>query len=164
MSANAALTLGFPLWGANAAVQTKVIVFGVSRYIDKTDGSQTYRFGVAIRVILEILDLKGDAKLSLPGIAAQVELGLLQASSRLIVSGYKGNIGEQLPAWQSFDVKSYSDYFVAISNLQKTIFNDSANLVPVLLSTTLATQIVGQEEARNQHHFWQSLFHSNTVK
>src|SRR5664279_2708957 len=86
LTASAAGSLGFPLWSASTDDHVKIILFGISRYCDLSSGEHTFRYGVAIRVLLEILDVKGDAKLGLPAIAAQVELGDLQASSLLLVS------------------------------------------------------------------------------
>ena len=142
LSARAAGSLGFPLWSASTDDRVSIILFGVSRYADVNTSDHTYRYGVAVRVLIEILDVNGTAKMSLPAIAAQVELNDLQASSLLMVSGYIGNISAALPAWQDFDVKSYSEYFAAITGLQKTIFDDAANMRPVLLGSTLAGTIV----------------------
>lgn len=164
-SASAAGSLGFPLWSSSTDDRARIILFGVSRYSDVDSGRHTYRYGVAIRVLIEILDFKVAAKASLPAIAAQVQLGDLQASSLLMVSGYAGNISATLPAWQDFDVKSYSDYFAAITNLQKIIFDDTANIRPVLLGSTLAAGLVengldrpgSDRTQKGQRHF--GIFH-----
>ena len=136
-----AASVGFPLWGANLNEKLRVMLFGTSRYVDIQKDDYTYRFGVSIRVMLEILDSENNAKISLPAIAAQVELDIVQANSQLIVAGYTGNIGNQLPSWQTFDVNSYSSYMATVSKLQDTIFGDPDNIKPVLLGSTLASKL-----------------------
>ena len=145
LGANAAGSLGFPMWSVDTDAHAKLILFGVSRYSDVETRTHIYRYGVAIRVLVEILDFEAKAKLDLPTIAAQVQLKDLEASCLLLVSGYVGNISATLPAWQNFDVKSYSEYFAAVTSLQKTIFDDPANMRPVLLGSTLAEKLVSGE-------------------
>jgi hypothetical protein len=141
LSATLASKVGFPIWSASTNDTVKVMLFGTSRYLDVVDNDHTYRYGVSIRVLLEIVDSKNDAKMSLPAIAAQVELGVVQANSQLIVTGYTGEIGNLLPKWQAFDVDAYSDYMNAVSALQTKIFSDPANAKPVLLSASLASKL-----------------------
>src|SRR5207253_2343062 len=118
-----------------------------SRYSDVRLSGHVYRYGVAIRVLLEVLQSKDQAKLSLPAIAAQVELGLVQANSQLLVMGYVGSIGAQLPAWQEFDVTAFADYMAAVTKLQDLVFGDLANTRPVLLNSSLAADLASHEDA-----------------
>jgi hypothetical protein len=78
----------------------------------------TYRFGVALRAIVVVSEIKGNGALTLPVVAAKVELEGARASAQLLVRGYKGNtMGGLLPAWQTFGVDSYGQYMTAISAL-----------------------------------------------
>jgi hypothetical protein len=73
-------------------------MLGTSRWKDIVSGAHTYRFGVALRAIVVISDIKGDGTLTLPVVAAQVELEGARASAQLLVRGYKGNaLGDLLP-------------------------------------------------------------------
>jgi hypothetical protein len=160
LDAKFAASVGFPLWGAETTDHLKVMLFGISRYEDVRSGVHVYRYGVAIRVLLEIFDSENQAKVSLPAIAAQVELDILQANSQLIVLGYVGNIGPQLPDWQAFDVNNYANYMAAVSKLQAQVFGDVANTKPVLLSSTLASELK-DHDTDVQQGFWHRHFHWN---
>lgn len=158
LTAEVAVTLGFPVWGIDSKTDARVMIFGVSRYADVESGGHTFRYGTAIRVLLEIIDTENKAQLTLPAIAAQVQLNALQANSQLLISGYVGNISADLPAWQSFDVQTYSDYMASINKLQAQIFGDTANMRSVLLSSTAASAVVPPEakdkNKRHGFHWW----------
>jgi hypothetical protein len=137
LSVNAAANLGFPVGNITASYQRDALMFGSSRWIDVASGEHTYRFGVALRAIVVISDIKGGGALTLPVVAAKVELEGARASAQLLVRGYKGStLGEMLPAWQTFGVDSYGQYMLAISALQKQIMADAGNIQPELLATT----------------------------
>lgn len=137
LSVNAAANLGFPVGNITASYQRDALMFGSSRWIDVASGEHTYRFGVALRAIVVISDIKGGGALTLPVVAAKVELEGARASAQLLVRGYKGSaLGEMLPAWQTFGVDSYGQYMLAISALQKQIMEDAGNIQPELLATT----------------------------
>ena len=138
LSASAAASVGFPVGNLNAAVQRNALMFGSARWKDVTAGEHTYRFGVALRALVVVSDIKGSAALTLPIVAAKVELEGARASAQLLVRGYKGDtLGGLLPTWQSFGVDSYAQYMSAVSELQKTIMADATNIQPELLATTL---------------------------
>src|SRR5215469_14139158 len=138
LSVSAAANLGFPLGSITAGGQRDVLMFGTSRWIDVASGEHTYRFGVALRAIVVVSDVKGSGALTLPVVAAKVELEGARASAQLLVRGYKGNVmGGMLPAWQTFGVDSYSQYMTAISALQKQIMEDAGNIQPELLATSV---------------------------
>jgi len=154
-----AASVGFPLWGVTLSEKLRVMIFGTSRYTDVLHGNFTYRYGVAIRVMLEILDSENQAKLSIPAIAAQVELDMVQANSQLIVSGYVGKIGSQLPKWQTFDVNTYASYLATVSSLQSTIFDDNDNIKPVLLGSTLASKLTTSDTDFKKGSFLSHILH-----
>ena len=138
LSVSAAANLGFPVGNITAAYQRDALMFGSSRWVDVASGDHTYRFGVALRAIVVVSDIKGSGALTLPVVAAKVELEGARASAQLLVRGYKGSaLGGQLPAWQSFGVDSYGQYMTAVTALQKQIMEDAANIQPELLATTV---------------------------
>jgi hypothetical protein len=124
-------------------VQRDALMFGSSRWKDVVAGEHTYRFGVALRALVVVSDIKGSGALTLPFVAAKVELEGARASAQLLVRGYKGdNVGGLLPTWQSFGVDSYAQYMTAVSDLQKAIMVDSGNIQPELLATTVVNSKV----------------------
>ncbi len=143
LSVNAAASLGFPVGNVTATFQRDALMFGASRWIDVVSGEHTYRFGVALRAIVVVSEIKGNGALTLPVVAAKVELEGARASAQLLVRGYKGNaMGGLLPAWQTFGVDSYGQYMTAISALQKQIMEDAGNIQPELLATSAVARKV----------------------
>lgn len=135
---NTAAHLGFPVGSLDVAYMRQVLLFGSSRSADVhgKDG-HIYRFGVAIRALIEVSDLQVDGPLTVPIAAAKVELGEARASAQLQVRGYKGSaLGSMLPQWLSFGVDSYAAYLKAISDIQSKIMADDQNISPELLATT----------------------------
>ncbi|GAB2722785.1 hypothetical protein ACX801_20930 [Arthrobacter bambusae] len=146
LSLNAALSLGFPVAAVNGSASSQILIYGVSRFkdIDWTDGN-TYRYGVALRVLIHVLNLKGDVSLTLPMIAAKVQIGEAEAMASVVVKGYKGTM--KMPGWQSFDVTAYSDFQKAVSDLQDQLVNDKADIVPDLLASTAAKTLESSTSA-----------------
>ena len=102
-------------------------------------GEHSYRFGVALRALVVVSDIKVSGALTLPVVAAKVELEGARASAQLMVRGYVGSdLAALLPTWQSFGVDSYAQYMGAVSSLQKAIMSDAANIQPELLATTVS--------------------------
>lgn len=143
LSVSAASNLGFPVGNITAAFKREALMFGSSRWKDVSSGEHTYRFGVALRAIVVVSDIKGSGALTLPVVAAKVELEGARASAQLLVRGYKGDaLGALLPAWQSFGVDAYGQYMKSVSDLQKEIMGDAQNIQPELLATTVVSQTV----------------------
>jgi len=138
LDVNAATTLGFPVGNLSAGYKRQALMFGASRWKDVTTDEYTYRFGVALRAIVVVSEIQGSAALTLPIVAAKVELEDARATAQLLVRGYKGNkLARALPCWQTFGVDSYADYMKAVSNIQELILNDPENVEPELLATTV---------------------------
>ena len=118
LSVNATASLGLPFGNFSGNLMRDVLMFGSTRWKDVAGGKHTYRFGVALRAIVVVSDIKGDGALTLPTVAAKVELESARASAQLVVRGYKGGaLGGLLPNWQSFGVDSYAQYMAAVSEL-----------------------------------------------
>lgn len=133
---SAAATLGFSAFSLSASGQHDVLVFQVARYKDVASGDDTFRFGVAIEAVITVSVEKFEGNLTLPGVAANVQLNNSSASSDLAIRGYLPQTKLQLPPWGSFDVGSYATFQSTVSALQDLILFDSANIRPVLLATT----------------------------
>jgi hypothetical protein len=141
LDVSVAATLGFPVGSLTASHQHQSLLFGVSRWVDlDTADGHVYRFGVALRALVTVTQIQGDGALTLPVVAAKVELERARASAQLLVRGDKGDaLGGMLPQWQSFGVDSYAAYMQAVSDIQAKVMSDSANLAPQLLATTVVS-------------------------
>jgi hypothetical protein len=138
LDVSAAASLGFPVGSLTAGIQHQALMFGSSRWKDVVSGDRTYRFGVALRALVVVTDIKGSGDLTLPIVAAKVEIEGAHASAQLLVRGYQGgDLAGLLPNWQSFGVDSYAQYMSAVSDLQKAIMGDASNIQPELLATTV---------------------------
>ncbi|HEY4281188.1 MAG TPA: hypothetical protein VGM91_23440 [Conexibacter sp.] len=139
LTLSGAASLGFPVGNSvSGSGKHQVLLFGSSRSTDvRGKDGDTYRFGVALRALVVVSDIKGSGSLTLPVVAAKVEIENARASAQLLIRGYKG-ADLELPSWQSFGVDSYAKYMQDVSELQDKIMSDTANIVPALLATTIA--------------------------
>ena len=142
LSANAAGSLGFPLWSASTDDRVSIILFGVSRYADVNTSDHTYRYGVAVRVLIEILDVNGTAKMSLSSDSSPGRTQRLASQFAPDGVGLRRQHKRRLAGLAGLRRQSYSEYFAAITGLQKTIFDDAANMRPHAVGSTLAGTIV----------------------
>lgn len=144
LDSSVAARLGFPIGDVSLTFRRQSLLFEVSRWldVDSADG-HIYRFGVALRALIIVTENKGDAALTLPAVAAKVELNQAQASAQLLIRGYKGDsLGSMLPKWNSFGVDSYADYMSRVSDIQDKVMSDADNIAPQLLATTLPAPTV----------------------
>jgi hypothetical protein len=141
-----AVTLGYSLVTLSESGTHDVLIFQAARYKDVADGEYTFRFGVAIEATTE----KFEGGLTLPAVAANVQLSNASASSDLAVRGYLPKTALQLPAWGSFDVGSYTEFQTKVSNLQSTVLSDNDSIRPVLLATTKT--VPGAEQVQKSPH------------
>jgi hypothetical protein len=96
LEADAAATLGFPVVHLAGQSRHRLCIFGASRWCDVNSGDgHVYRFGVSLRVLIEIDSKENQDDLTLPNIAANVQLGTASASAQLIVRA------TTVPAWVS---------------------------------------------------------------
>lgn len=141
LEASAAATLGFSVFSLKPDVQHDVLVYQVARYKDVSDTSgATYRFGIAVEATIVVTVEKFEGGITLPSVAANVQLNHSTASSDLAVRGYAFPAGASvtLPAWGSFDVDSYTDFQKAVDAIVAQVLFDNENIHPVLLATTTA--------------------------
>jgi hypothetical protein len=158
---SAALTLGFSLANLAPNVSHDVLVYQVARYKDiaATDGN-TYRFGIAVEATIVVTVDKFQGGLTLPAIAANVQLGHSTASSDLSVRGYafQAATAITLPPWGSFDVDSYTDFEKAIDDIVAKVLFDANNIKPVLLATS-APPLNAPDTKPPLHRFFYRLKH-----
>jgi hypothetical protein len=145
-----AISLGFSVFNLAPSGTHDVLIFQVSRYKDVADQDDTFRFGVAVEATITVTTEKFQGGLTLPAVAANVQLSNATASSTLAVRGYLPKAPLELPAWGSFDVGSYTDFQNTVSQLQKSVLFDNKNIQPVLLATTKTAP--GAEPAQERPH------------
>jgi hypothetical protein len=145
LTAQVAASLGFPVGQTTGSLSRRVLIFESSRSRDVEGDGHVYRFGVALRVVVEVVEAKGTGGLTLPVVAAKVELEGARATSRLSVRGYRGDdLGPLLPPWTSFGVDQYAGYMKAVSDMQAKIMANSAAIDPELLATSAAPSVDDQ--------------------
>lgn len=109
-----------------------------SKTVTGGDGSAD-TWGVSVRLAVATSKWNVKASVSVPAIAAAVELNLANASATIDVKGYKGDLSAMLPKPASLDVTSYAAYITAFGQIQQKVFADLANGVPELLARTPAS-------------------------
>lgn len=150
-----ALSLGYSMFSLSDNANHVLLVFQAARFTDIAFQEETYRFGVAIEATITVTtnDFKGG--LTLPVVAANVQLNFASASSDLGVRGYRPQASSppMLPTWGSFDVGSYTDFQGTISKMQQDILFDDKNIVPVLLATTSTPPAVEAPQGSRKHWY-----------
>ena len=132
----AAVRMNLPVAKVDAKLDRQVLVRDVMRYATVRRGDESHDYGVAIRLVVTVAAAKIDGELTLPVIAAKAELGMLSASARLRVIGYRNNdIGGMLPDFARLDVGNYGKYTEASDNIRAFIAKNKSFIFPVLLRT-----------------------------
>lgn len=91
LSTTAAGKLSIPVIGSGAGgVERRVVVFEWAQYKPLYDGEVEYRYGFVIRFCLTVSKWNVSAKLTLPFLAAEAELGNIHASWLMQVRGLAG--------------------------------------------------------------------------
>ncbi|MGQ0840023.1 hypothetical protein [Actinokineospora sp.] len=151
----AAVEAGFTLGSVKASADYRLLVIDVARSavrkIPRTRRSETWGYGY--RLLVEISDVSNVTSLTLPAIAASVELGQVKASVRLEVNGYTGSeLWNELPVPRPLDVDTYKDYIAAAKRIQKAFFEHPDKALPVKLAdndeSTIAEGGVNETEIR----------------
>src|SRR5690242_4345945 len=90
LSRSAAIGLGFSLGSIDVKGEQRVLVAEAARYKEVPDSDNKYRlrYGVALRLVVEATDLSGDTSISLPLLAAKVQVGQARTSTNLLLRGY----------------------------------------------------------------------------
>lgn len=134
LSQSAALSLGFAIGDVSGKGQRVVLIAGMSRYrevMDQDSGSRL-RYGVALRLVIHVLDVSAELTVSVPVVVAKAQLGEVQTQTSLSIRGYTGPL--TLPQFQSLNVETYSEFAKAVSSLQDLLSKSSEGIEPVLLA------------------------------
>jgi hypothetical protein len=129
--------LGFGIGSVQSDKRRRVLVLEFSRSKDlmPPGAKQPHRYGTAVRLVVQVSKYDLDANLALPAVAAQAQLGHLQASSELIVLGYVGSdLAQLIPSFSTLDVETYAELMKSVTAIQQKIGGDSDNIRPVPLA------------------------------
>lgn len=165
MDIHAAAKVGFPIGDVDGSVDRKVLIFGTSRWVDAETAQHVFRYGVSIRVLVQVSNLAVKGTLTLPMVAAHVETSDAQASAELVIRGYKGPLSKELPKWQSFGVEQYAEYMNSVSDLQSIVMNAADDqIAPQLLATTaVADALPAADETAAIVHAVAAIAHRETL-
>jgi hypothetical protein len=142
VSGTYAAELGIASVDVSAKVDSRLFVFDFANYVDigkEQNGRRfTERWGIAVRLIVHVLNLKGSFGLDLAGVAAKASADNLTSHSKLSVRGYQDR--SLAPSIADFPtritVENYSDVYAKLKAIQLKVSSeaDAAKVVPQLLA------------------------------
>lgn len=138
LRANVAAEIGLTLLSASVSGRRLIVVqdFYRGARCEGSDGS-TILYGASARLIVDIAGFDAKAQLTLPAIAAQVQMGMASAQYKLTARGYVGPLSEVLVDPGELNVESYVKLLASITLLQKRLADDTVNIRPVPLFVDL---------------------------
>lgn len=134
---SAAVEAGFAIGSVKFSGSYRLLVIDVARTAQIKDdvAMRQETWGYGYRLLVEISDEEAVGSLTLPAIAAAVELNQVKASVRLEVNGYVGNsMWGELPIPRPLDVDTYKDYIAAAGRIQQAFQDNPDDAKPVLLA------------------------------
>jgi hypothetical protein len=134
-----AVKIGFlaGLFSGSGSKVSAGVVHEAKRYrIEKSENGRTVEIGVSVRLSVATTAVKGSFELSIPNLAAQAQLGMLQARIGISVVGFVGPVGDLLPAPEDLKVENFSAFTNAAKAIQSRVFGpEGINfLAPTVLS------------------------------
>jgi hypothetical protein len=126
------------LVGLSAEATKAALVQETRRYTvidDPADATREQVWGVAVRLAVATTSVDVNVAVTIPVVAATVELNYADARAAIDVLGYSGDFGEKLPAPTQLDVNSYAAYMTSFAVIQAQVFSDRDNQRPTLLAT-----------------------------
>ena len=117
-------------------MRTRTVVAEFSRTKTVGQGGRQARWGVAARLVVNVIGVKATTNLTLPFVAAEAQYNRLEASASLKVEGYTGDdLGDVLPAFSAFDVETYVKLLDALTALKARIAEDAEKISPTRLGS-----------------------------
>lgn len=137
----AAAKLGLTLLSSNVSGRRLIVVqdFYRGAFCQSEDGWRVL-YGVSARLVVDLAGFEARAQLTLPAIAAQVEIGMATASYKLGARGYVGSISQVLVSPTALNVENYVALTGSIELLQKLLADDIPNLRPEPLFVDMPAQ------------------------
>jgi hypothetical protein len=135
MTWRAAARARLPIADLNASLQRMVFVAETRRSTDRESHGVVTTYGTSLRLLVTVAAQSLDFSLTLPAVAAKAELNMLQASTRLSVTGFVDDaVGRLLPKLTVFDVDAYVKYLEAVNQVQEYVVSHSQSIRPVVLA------------------------------
>jgi hypothetical protein len=127
------------LFGIKGKHASAGVVHEAKRYRnERTEEGTTCEIGVAVRLIAATTKWEVEADISIPNIAAAVNLNAQVGDARIgiEVTGYAGPLGDLLPAPSRLDVSTLVDYMSAFQKVQRQVFGEAGMpfLTPALIN------------------------------
>jgi hypothetical protein len=95
--------------------------------IETAEQGTTCEIGIAVRLVAATTEWEVEADISIPNIAAAVNLNAKVGDARIgiEVTGYSGPLGDMLPAPSKLDVSTLVDYVSAFNTIQRQVFSEA---------------------------------------
>jgi hypothetical protein len=127
------------LFGIKGTHVSAGVVHEAKRYrSERTNEGTPVEVGVAVRLIAATTQWEVEADISIPNIAAAVNLNAKVGDARIgiEVTGYAGPLGDLLPAPSKLDVSTLVDYISAFQKVQRQVFGEAGLpfLTPALIN------------------------------
>jgi hypothetical protein len=134
LETDVAASLGFAVGALKGSARSRTVVAEFSRSKTIAVGKSQARYGVAARLVVNVLGLEGEGNLTLPFVAAQAQFNNLEAFANLTVEGYAGkDAGALFPEFTAFDVESYVKLMNSLTAMKEKIGADVDNIRPAQL-------------------------------
>ena len=149
----AAAEAGFAVGSIKVEGGYRLLVIDAARSANFVNGQKTEKWGYGYRLMVEVNNVETIGSLTLPAIAASVELRKAEAQVRLRVNGWKGDaLWGKLPAPKPLGVDSYREFLEVAGQIQRSFGEHPDMAVPVKLAEgetqTVAAGGVTQFEIR----------------
>jgi hypothetical protein len=134
LDARAAAKLGFVFGATSVTASQRLLIREFARSSICNSNGKTYRYGTSVRLIVRINMIAITGSLSLSMVAAETQVGRMQAESHLNVVGYVGNrLANMLPPFRTFNVDAYAEMSTKMNDIKRLIGEDVENIRPVKL-------------------------------
>jgi hypothetical protein len=142
VSGRYAAELGIGGVNVDATVDSRILVYDFTNYVDvgkEQNGRKlTERWGIAVRLTLTVLNLKGSFGLDMAGVAAKASADNLTSHSRLSVRGYQDrSLATSIAEFPTrLTVENYMEAHEALKAIQLKVSGDPdpTKVIPQLLA------------------------------
>ncbi|WP_424984308.1 hypothetical protein [Microbulbifer sp. S227A] len=135
--------LGKLFSGSGKSVRAGVTQEAKQYRLDQTDDGRVVETGVAVRLAVATTSFDAQTELSVPNLAAAAQLGLAETRIGIYVMGFRGPIGDIMPAPADLNVENFGSFMDAFEAIQKRVF--SIESVPLLSPTVLGYQDTSED-------------------
>lgn len=135
--------LGKLFSGSSKTVRAGVTQEAKQYRVDQTEDGRMVETGVAVRLAVATASFEAQTELSVPNLAAAAQLGLAETRIGIYVMGFRGPIGDIMPAPADLNVENFGGFMDAFEAIQKRVF--SIDSVTLLSPTILGYQDTSEE-------------------